>query len=65
MWPDQTVAQMSISLNITARKPWWQLYSEDYIRVEGKHGLEVLGAGLDPAYLLIKKAGCHAKGTTS
>jgi len=65
MWPDQTVAQMSISLNITARKPWWQLYSEDYIRVEGKHGLEVLGAGLDPVYLLIKKAGCHAKGTTS
>jgi len=46
---------MCISLHRDARKPWWQLYPESYHKIEAKHGLEVLGAGLDPAYLLAKK----------
>ena len=64
-WLPDMAARMCISLHRDARKPWWQLYPESYHKIEAKHGLEVLGAGLDPAYLLIKKAGCHAKGTTS
>ena len=64
-WDDQMVPCMCLSLHRDSRKPWWRLYPQSYVKVEGKYGLEVLGADLDPAYLLVKKAGCHAKGTTS
>jgi hypothetical protein len=64
-WDDSMVPQMCISLNRNARKPWWEMYPKNYKQVEAAYGLEVLGAGLDPVYLLIKKAGCHARSTTS
>ena len=60
---DDKLPQFCVSLSRDARKPWWQMYPQPYIRLEAKYGLEVIDAGLDPAFILIEKVGCHAKGT--